>query len=490
MRACSSVARLALVLAPALGANSLACGQSTVSVTLGQFASYDEFGWSGNRRTNLAVPAGSQILSVQISSGYLFATPPSSGQEAAIAIRMETTTGSAPYAFVNFPSGNYSGHFGPSTRTWNFNPSTYFCNDGVLEVEFYETADDYNAALDADWLGGSLIVTYAPPAQPAGGCCIGEYCESLSQAQCAASGGTWGGAGSACGAVPCTPPGLPVRFDQLNATRRLTFNATANSITPPQTSGESDSYLHPDLSDMDRSIGGSGSLGSASASANATQFSSLHPFTVFGSGAVSANAHGSGNGRGDSSATSSCVPTFTLSRATSASLRWALSAGGTSLTNDSTMRISRGTTTVWTRSATNSTTVGAETLMLEPGNYTITVEASASASAGLDGSAYDRYADASWSIRVRLPNTDCDEDGIPDAAVLRANPELDKNADGLMDRCQCLADITDDELVDGSDLAIVLAQWGLAGAGDVSFDGIVDGNDLAILLASWGPCTP
>jgi hypothetical protein len=128
--------------------------------------------------------------------------------------------------------------------------------------------------------------------------------------------------------------------------------------------------------------------------------------------------------------------------------------------------------------------------MLEPGSYTITVEASASASAGLDGSAYDRYADASWSIRVRLPNTDCDADSIPDAAVLKANPELDKNADGLMDRCQCLADITDDELVDGSDLAIVLAQWGLAGAGDVSFDGIVDGNDLAIVLASWGTCAP
>lgn len=50
-----------------------------------------------------------------------------------------------------------------------------------------------------------------------------------------------------------------------------------------------------------------------------------------------------------------------------------------------------------------------------------------------------------------------------------------------------LGDLSGDGVIDGSDMAIVLGNWGMTGAvGDVDSNGLVDGNDLAILLNNWG----
>lgn len=46
-------------------------------------------------------------------------------------------------------------------------------------------------------------------------------------------------------------------------------------------------------------------------------------------------------------------------------------------------------------------------------------------------------------------------------------------------------DLNGDGVVDGADLAALLAQWGSDGAADLNDDGIVDGADLATLLANW-----
>jgi hypothetical protein len=57
--------------------------------------------------------------------------------------------------------------------------------------------------------------------------------------------------------------------------------------------------------------------------------------------------------------------------------------------------------------------------------------------------------------------------------------------------CDCLADLTLDNLVNGADLGAVLAAWGAAsanGTGDANHDGLVDGADLAMVLAAWGAC--
>ena len=63
--------------------------------------------------------------------------------------------------------------------------------------------------------------------------------------------------------------------------------------------------------------------------------------------------------------------------------------------------------------------------------------------------------------------------------------------EGAVTVCGCAADITDDGVVNGGDLGVMLSNWGLAsssGVGDISHDGVVDGVDLAELLARWGIC--
>lgn len=47
-------------------------------------------------------------------------------------------------------------------------------------------------------------------------------------------------------------------------------------------------------------------------------------------------------------------------------------------------------------------------------------------------------------------------------------------------------DINGDGIVNASDLAVLLAQWGGPGSADVNSSGSVDGLDLAILLSNWG----
>ena len=53
------------------------------------------------------------------------------------------------------------------------------------------------------------------------------------------------------------------------------------------------------------------------------------------------------------------------------------------------------------------------------------------------------------------------------------------------------ADINGDGNVDGSDMGLLLSQWGPCSGecpGDLNNDGIVDGADFGQFLALWGPC--
>jgi hypothetical protein len=55
----------------------------------------------------------------------------------------------------------------------------------------------------------------------------------------------------------------------------------------------------------------------------------------------------------------------------------------------------------------------------------------------------------------------------------------------------CRPDLNNDDVVNGDDLGILLAQWGpcpTACSADFNDDGFVDGNDLGALLAAWGTC--
>lgn len=81
-----------------------------------------------------------------------------------------------------------------------------------------------------------------------------------------------------------------------------------------------------------------------------------------------------------------------------------------------------------------------------------------------------------WKVRVY--GTEINEPAQGYALVMTGEIEV-----------TCVADINNDNTVDGADLAAMLAAWGLAGVNDLNADGVVDGADLADLLASWGPCS-
>ncbi len=50
----------------------------------------------------------------------------------------------------------------------------------------------------------------------------------------------------------------------------------------------------------------------------------------------------------------------------------------------------------------------------------------------------------------------------------------------------CAGDLNQNGVVDGEDLATVLAYWGQDEGGDANGDGFVDGQDLAVVLGDWG----
>jgi hypothetical protein len=55
----------------------------------------------------------------------------------------------------------------------------------------------------------------------------------------------------------------------------------------------------------------------------------------------------------------------------------------------------------------------------------------------------------------------------------------------------CDADLSGDSVVNGTDLGLLIGDWGLTGenlAADLNKDWRVDGADLGIFLQNWGSC--
>ena len=53
----------------------------------------------------------------------------------------------------------------------------------------------------------------------------------------------------------------------------------------------------------------------------------------------------------------------------------------------------------------------------------------------------------------------------------------------------CDADLDGDGLVGGSDLGVLLTQWGGVGSADLDGNGVVNGGDFGLLLVAFGPCS-
>ncbi|GMU84743.1 MAG: hypothetical protein AMXMBFR47_46120 [Planctomycetota bacterium] len=94
--------------------------------------------------------------------------------------------------------------------------------------------------------------------------------------------------------------------------------------------------------------------------------------------------------------------------------------------------------------------------------------------------------------------SDCNGNRIPDSCDIAQGDSGDTNGNGIPDECEsgspCRGDLDGDRDVDISDLAALLARFGMPGGatasdGDSDADGDVDLSDLSVLLGSFGaPC--
>lgn len=84
--------------------------------------------------------------------------------------------------------------------------------------------------------------------------------------------------------------------------------------------------------------------------------------------------------------------------------------------------------------------------------------------------------------------------GVPVAPGVTATSPTLGNTDGAFPACRppCPGDVDGSRVVNGIDLAVVLANWGVPSPkypnADTNGDGSVDGIDLATVLAGWGAC--
>lgn len=125
----------------------------------------------------------------------------------------------------------------------------------------------------------------------------------------------------------------------------------------------------------------------------------------------------------------------------------------------------------------------------------------------VDGTDCDANSRADACDLLLHPGLDCDSNGLLDACEISTDVDVDcnanmildscelsagaedKDADGRLDQCErAIGDFTLDGVINGADLGVLLALWGLADPpyGDLNQNGVVDGGDLGLLLGAWG----
>ncbi|MHC5115353.1 MAG: hypothetical protein ACYTGP_13100 [Planctomycetota bacterium] len=91
---------------------------------------------------------------------------------------------------------------------------------------------------------------------------------------------------------------------------------------------------------------------------------------------------------------------------------------------------------------------------------------------------------------VSFSGEDCDANGEDDMIDLLIGGGADENDNGVLDTCECTADLDGSGGVDFGDLLSIIAAWGPCDAcpEDLSANGIVDFADILEVLGTWGPC--
>ncbi len=112
------------------------------------------------------------------------------------------------------------------------------------------------------------------------------------------------------------------------------------------------------------------------------------------------------------------------------------------------------------------------------------------------GGEWNDHNQAQYPCRALIEwSADCNNDGTVDYGQILRGELPDINHNGAPDTCECIGDINVDDIINGGDLGVLLAYWGLTTnaptsiACDLNADGVVNGSDLGSLLAYWGPCS-
>ena len=87
---------------------------------------------------------------------------------------------------------------------------------------------------------------------------------------------------------------------------------------------------------------------------------------------------------------------------------------------------------------------------------------------------------------------DCDGNSIWDVIEIVRHPDLDQDANGVLDACQkCPGDIDGSGSVEVNDVLALLSKWGPCPdpcPADLDLDGEVEVDDILALLSYWGDC--
>jgi DNA-binding beta-propeller fold protein YncE len=108
------------------------------------------------------------------------------------------------------------------------------------------------------------------------------------------------------------------------------------------------------------------------------------------------------------------------------------------------------------------------------------------------GLAFNVVKGQNYIIRVAGLGTDVGQYFLTLTGPPALTNEVDDNADGEPDECECRADVTGDDIVDSADFIQVMNQQGLCPPADcpsdINLDGTVDTQDLMLIIENWGPC--
>jgi hypothetical protein len=106
--------------------------------------------------------------------------------------------------------------------------------------------------------------------------------------------------------------------------------------------------------------------------------------------------------------------------------------------------------------------------------------------------AHGPYPSSSVYVYSGLSDMDCNHNGIPDACDILIGGNADNNKNGVLDECEASGDSNGDGSTNGSDLVILILNWGACGTacppachGDIDGDCMIGVTDLVALILQW-----